>query len=478
MLSSNSSAKVRYKALAVFVAFLATISLSLHGAPPPLQIGAASRTINPRIGDWVQGAGVARRATAIHDDLEANALYLSDGSTALLFVSCDLAGLETPFASRLRNALGKACGISPRNVLVSCTHTHGGPSVLKTNYLMPVDDNYLNRLEGWLIDLAAEAVKAATPGKIGWGRGVAQIGFNRRVCWADGTHTMHGDTSRPDFAGLEGPNDPQHVALFAADLQGKCLGVLYHNTTHPTVFYGAGVFSADFPGVARKLLRKQLGNIPVLFLNGAQGDIAMNDLLHPTNQSREEQLLHIGQMVADETLRLHRQVKYDEHPVMAHQFEDLPVKVRLPSTEALEKARQVLARVDAGEKIEGQQLIMAFGTVHLQERFGKDPTDTLPIHVVRIGDVALVTEPCELFCQFGLDIKSRSPAPITAVVGLTDGYGGYCPTIYGILGGGYSGQPISWTRLEPNAGYLIVETAGRLLNSMWRRHDDRLSPRN
>jgi hypothetical protein len=67
-----------------------------------------------------------------------------------------------------------------------------------------------------------------------------------------------------------------------------------------------------------------------------------------------------------------------------------------------------------------------------------------------------------------LDIKGRSPAPITAVVGLTDGYGGYCPTIYGILGGGYSGQPISWTRLEPNAGYLVVETAGRLLNSLWR----------
>jgi hypothetical protein len=230
--------------------------------------------------------------------------------------------------------------------------------------------------------------------------------------------------------------------------------------------------------VARKILRKKLGNVPVLFLNGAQGDIAMDDLLHPTTSSPEEELARIGQIVADETLRLYGQVKYDEHPVLAHRFEDLRVQVRLPAAETLDKARQVLARVDAGERIEGQPLIMAFGAVHLQESFGKHPVDTLAIHAVRIGDLALVTEPCELFCQFGLDIKGRSPAPITAVVGLTDGYGGYCPTIYGILGGGYSGQPISWTRLEPNAGYLIVETAGRLLSSLWRQDRGEPSPKN
>jgi len=113
-------------------------------------------------------------------------------------------------------------------------------------------------------------------------------------------------------------------------------------------------------------------------------------------------------------------------------------------------------------------MIMAFGTLHLQDVFGKNPVDTLPVHTIRIGDVALVTQPCELYCQFGLDIKRRSPAPLTAVVGLADGFCGYCPTIYGILGGGYSGATISWTRLEPYAGYRIVETAGQMLNRLWR----------
>ncbi len=434
----------------------------------PLQVGAATKLINNQIGGWVQGAGAARKATAIRDDLEANGLYLSDGVTKLLLVSCDLAGIESTRVARMREAMGKAAGIPPRNILLTCTHTHGGPSVLRTNYLMPVDDGYLDRLEGWLVELAQESVESARPGKIGWGKGTAAIGFNRRLCWADGSHSMHGDSKRKDFAGLEGPDDHQHLALFAVDGEGKPLAVLYHNTTHPTLFYAAGIYSADFPGVARKILRRKLGTIPVLYLNGAQGDIAIQNMLDGRRESRDQRLQRIGQAVADETLRLSKDVAYHDQPVLAHNYEDLKVTVRLPSAEQLTDARKVLAKIDAGENIRGMKMIMAFGAVHLQETFGAEPVDTLPIHSIRIGDVALVTQPCELYCQFGLDIKRRSPAPMTAVVGLADGYGGYCPTIYGILGGGYSGHPISWTRLEPNAGYLIVESAGKLLNGLWR----------
>lgn len=447
----------------------------LHAADSiPLKIGAASKVITHKLGGWVQGAGVPKKATKIHDELEANALYLNKGETQLLIVSLDLAGLEPPFAIKFRKAMGAASGIPARNILLSCTHTHGGPSVVKTNYLMPLDFEYLELLEVWLVELAKEAVESARPGKIGWAKGSAQIGFNRRVCWADGSHSMHGDTKRKDFAGLEGPDDPQHMALFAADLKGKLLSVLYHNTTHPTIFYAAGVYSSDFAGEARNILRSEFGDIPVLFLNGAQGDIAMADQLNKRKEGREEKLKRVGRLVADETLRLHRDVKYHEHPVLAHTYEDMPVKVRLPDPKVLAESRKVLAKIDAGENVRGMKMIMAFGTVQLQEVYEKNPIDSLPIHAVRIGDVALVTQPCELYCQFGLDIKRRSPAPITAVVGLTDGYAGYCPTIYGVLGGGYSGQQISWTRLEPNAGYMIVESAGKMLNSLWRRKDTKV----
>src|SRR5690606_37559700 len=143
------------------------------------------------------------------------------------------------------------------------------------------------------------------------------------------------------------------------------------------------------------------------------------------------------------------------------------VGVRLPSPETLAESRDILRRIDAGEEIRGMKMILAFGSIHLQEKFGDDPFDILPVHAIRLGDLAIVTQSCELFCQFGLDIKNRSPVSNTIVVGLTDGLNGYCPTVYGFMGGGYSGAPISWTRLEPYAGYKIVETASRLLNRLW-----------
>lgn len=57
---------------------------------------------------------------------------------------------------------------------------------------------------------------------------------------------------------------------------------------------------------------------------------------------------------------------------------------------------------------------------------------------------------------------------MTAVVGLADGSHGYCPTMAGIIGGGYSGEPIFWTRLAENAGYKLVDEACRMLHALWR----------
>src|SRR5690606_36084688 len=181
----------------------------------------------------------------------------------------------------------------------------------------------------------------------------------------------------------------------------------------------------------------------------------------------KEQMERVSKLVVDKTMALYKNVTYDDNPVLKHDYQDLKVALRLPGPEQVIEGRNVLTRIDKGENIGAMETIMAFGTVHLQELYANNPFDILPVHAIRIGELAIVTQPCELYCQFGLDIKRRSPVSNTIVVGLTDGYGGYCPTIYGVLGGGYSGAPISWCRLEPYAGYKIVESAARLLNKLW-----------
>ena len=167
--------------------------------------GAASQVINNDLGRLIQGATVDRRALSIRDDLEANALLLRGSEGPVLLISCDLAGVVPEVAASVREAVGHATDIPPRSVITSATHTHSGPSVIPTNYSKPIDAEYLRRLRAWLVELAREAVGSARPCRVGWGAGEARIAYNRRCCWADGSHTMHGDTSRGDFAGSGRP---------------------------------------------------------------------------------------------------------------------------------------------------------------------------------------------------------------------------------------------------------------------------------
>ncbi len=431
-----------------------------------LKIGAASKIINGEIGSWIQGAGTFKRAEKILDDLEANALYMDSGNEKMLFISCDLVVVPSNVVKNSRMRISQVNDVPERNIIIGATHTHSGPSVLKTSYLKPVDDAYLERLVVYLAELADETIKCAVPGKIGWGKGSTQIGYNRRCCWKDGSHSMHCTKGREDFIGLEGPDDSDHVVIAAVDAHENLIAILQNNTTHPTCFYGADFFSADCPGASRTFLRNIFGQIPVLFFNGAFGDISIENQLAPKGnvKNREQKMIHAAHLITGETLRLLHEMSFSHDLKINHTFEDMLIPVRLPEKKRLSWAKDIIKKIDAGEEITpGMDAFLAWGIVDLDNRFAENPKDIIPVHAIMIGELAIVTQPCELYCRFGLEIKRRSPIANTAIFGIADGYCGYCPTIEAIMGGGYSGEPISWSRLSEQAGYKIVDCASGLL---------------
>lgn len=438
-----------------------------------LMAGAASCDITNELGTQIQGASVGGVAQSVRDPLEANALYLqcddAGVKTSVLLISCDFGGLEPRPTATARKRISQTCGIVERDILIGATHT-GGPSIIPTNYHKQVDQAYLDRLNQWLADVSQKAINNAQPAQLAWGQGQATLGYNRRCCWADGSHSMFGDTKREDFIGMEGPNDPTHTVLAIRDLNGQILGVLQANTAHPCTFYGADFYSADFPGLSRKQLRDALGEIPILFFNGALGDQSSNDVTRPEpgGVSKQYELARLAHTLTAQTLHLLYHASWHEKVTLQHAWEDLSAVVRLPDEATLDQARALLARVDAGETCLPMDVVLAHGATLLAKRYGEHPVDQLPIHAVRINELALVSEPCELFCQYGLDIRRRSPAKATAILGITDGYHGYCPTPTAIHGGGYSAQPIYWTRFDINTGDQIVDTASKLLRTLWR----------
>jgi hypothetical protein len=93
------------------------------------------------------------------------------------------------------------------------------------------------------------------------------------------------------------------------------------------------------------------------------------------------------------------------------------------------------------------------------------PTVPVEVHVIRLGDMVIATNPFELYLDFGIRMKARSKAVQTFVVQLA-GSGSYVPTRRSVAGGAYGAIPES-TEVGPEGGRELVEQTLRLIDSIW-----------
>ena len=100
-----------------------------------------------------------------------------------------------------------------------------------------------------------------------------------------------------------------------------------------------------------------------------------------------------------------------------------------------------------------------------RQKAGTSDPYKMELHAIRLGDVAIATNPFELFTQYGIQIKARSRPLQTFILQLT-GPGTYLPTGVAIRGGGYSAIVAS-SVVGPEGGQVLVDRTVGLINSLW-----------
>lgn len=142
------------------------------------------------------------------------------------------------------------------------------------------------------------------------------------------------------------------------------------------------------------------------------------------------------------------------------------VKRRLPSADHVHRSYELVQkdpkRVDATEWVFAKETVL-FDTI-----LAKEPAVEVEVQAIQVGPAVFLTNPAELFAEYGLELKARCGFPFTFPVELANGSVGYVPTeeAFGPHGGGYETRLTSYSNLEVSAGRQIVraglELAGQL----------------
>jgi hypothetical protein len=87
------------------------------------------------------------------------------------------------------------------------------------------------------------------------------------------------------------------------------------------------------------------------------------------------------------------------------------------------------------------------------------PAVPVRLQAIRIGDLGIVSTPCETFVEIGLAVKRHSPLKPTFVMLLANGYNGYLPTPEQHALGGYE----TW---RARSSYLAVDAAPKMESAL------------
>jgi len=397
-----------------------------------LRVGFGRRDITPALGLPLGGYGARLGgAAAVLDRLFCQAAVFDDGREVIAMVALDLVHVFGNWVARVRSQIHRHLGIGADRVLVAAIHTHAGPGVFRSSIER---DDRLADYEEMLIEQVATCVGvaagAAVPAGLRFGSAsAAGVAANRR------------DPALPV--------DEEVRVLSAHRPDGTLLGAVANFACHPTVLPATNHgYSGDLLGGGSQRAAEILG-APVLFLNGAAGDVSTR---FTRRAQTHAEVGRLGGLLAGAVVQAIDHSTEIVGGELAAAVQSVPVRWRaLPSPDAavaqLQAAVAELERMRSGQesagtlrlaeaRVEGAQAeLWASSQGGWEALFGTRPAKA-EVQALRCGDMTIVAAPGELFSAAGTAVRSQL-GDRAIVAGYANDYLGYFIPQADAVEGGY-----------------------------------------
>ena len=464
------------------------------------------------------GQFAERISEYVETPITVTTLAVEADGDMIIMCSCDLEGISEVLVSDVREIVSKKCrDIDVEKIIISATHTHtshvydykrsnpiGSAKEILNEYLpedkqyvaevVPKGDDVMTPEEAaqYLAERISEGVIKAwnkrKAGRYAHGFGRAAIGMCRRACYSDGTAQMWGDVNDASFTELEGGNDSGIEMLILYDENEKLTGIVANICCPSQIVQHRHFISSDYWGKVKILLREEYGeDLFVLGLGGPGGDQCPIDLirwvngetpLNDPNISRPDYIERIadpsmfdikgtwkaGKRIAREVIDAVEEVTqtYDEALLKHNKYViDFPLRRVTPKEyeEAVEAMEKFASKItDHANFYDNAKMYVHAGTILRYKQQHTENVVPCEVHVARLGDMAIATNPFELFLNYGNQIRARSRAKQTILVQMSNGQAGYLPTEKAEKGGHYSAQVASGCVGHEGGDLLVRET--------------------
>jgi hypothetical protein len=356
-----------------------------------LEAGVASVDVTPDEPVPVTGGlGTPEPTTEIKGRLEIRALVLSEGDTTIAIASVPFIGFPQVLIDRVRDGV---TGIPGENIMVGATHTHSAPDMyafLDEEGKCTADLDYVDRVCKATADAINQAAESLSPVslKIATGEAAERIAYNYYA---------------PELY------DRRCDVIQALDSDGNAVATLVNYAIHPEVLGpDRGILSPDMIGPLYDRV-EALGGGMCVFMNGAQGGMVTADCRVPDGDGREqyntwEECIRIGNLLAEEALRIVSEAPVQESPSLTCEASDLTLLVENPMF------RQIIQ------------------SSPLEYEISDDFTVTTQLNVVNVGSAQILTIPGEAMPNIGFYLKRKMHGTTNMLFGLTNDAFGYMLT--------------------------------------------------